>query len=559
MKLTKVKVEDFKRVKLAEIDLADLNILVGSNGSGKSSIIQAIHLGCCVIRQADAVSTSSSTVGTDRLDYLPTDHYSSLGHNSVWGNKAGSDCSKLEMTFQQDADPIVVASCELRSARNAGISIRGSVPASLSDKLRNKRKFFSAYIPGISGIPNKEEKRSEKVILKACSYGDSNIFLRNALHLISERDRNKPAGEKKDINQIEDWISEIGDKISINVSHTDTQDLIIKCNVRVGSEGVFRPIELLGTGYLQLIQIFCYVLLFNPGVLLIDEPDIHLHPSVQERLVKVLARVAAERQFKILMTTHSPFVVRGAPADAHVYWVNEGSIESANRSQVELALGWGAFGKKVILVSEDQNTGMLKRIIAQWPGLDRTTTFLPGRGFKSVTTPDQAAEMSAALGGRYKILIHRDRDSLTDQEVADIQAKYAAKGVVIWFPELSDIEGYFCKPSFIQSFLGCSEADAIQYVETILISKATDISGQFAAQRGAHNQELHAAGGSPANADVWATFQGRPLKGAKGKFILNQLKNAIPGSVFREDPILKHKPNVELAPDLKQLLQQLVA
>jgi energy-coupling factor transporter ATP-binding protein EcfA2 len=558
MKLTKIKVENFKRVERAEFDLAGLNILVGSNGSGKSSIIQAIHLGCCVIRQVDGVGASSSTVGTDRLDYLPTDSYPSLGHKSTWGNNAGSNCSKLEMTFQQDAEPPVTASCELRSARNAGISIRGSIPNSLSDKLRNKRKFFSAYIPGISGIPNKEEKRSEKVILKACSYGDSNIFLRNALHLLSERDKNKPNGAKKDITQIEDWTAEIGDRISIDVRHTDAQDLVIRCDVRVGGTGASRPIELLGTGYLQLIQIFCYILLFDPGVLLIDEPDIHLHPSVQERLVKVLARVADERQFKILMTTHSPFVVRGAPADANVCWVNDGKIEVANRSQVELALGWGAFGKKVILISEDQHTDFLKWIIAQWPGIDRAVTFLPGRGFKSVTTPDQAAEMSEALGGRYKILIHRDRDSLTDQEVAHIQARYEAKGVFIWFPELSDVEGYFCKPAFIQSLLGCLEPEATQYIENILTGQAFSISEQFAAQRAAHNQELHAAGGSPVNADVWAAFQGRPLRGAKGKFVFRQLKN-IPGNAFREESILKHKPNVELAIDLKLLLEQIVA
>lgn len=559
MKLTKIKVEDFKRVKCAELDLADLNILVGSNGSGKSSIIQAIHLGCCVIRQVDWVGASSSTVGADRLDYLPTDSYPSLGHNATWGNNSGSNCSKLEMTFQQGAEPAVAASCQLRSARNAGISIRGSIPVLLSDKLRNKRKFFSAYIPGISGIPNKEEKRSEKVILKACSYGDSNIFLRNALHLISERDKNKSNGDKKDITQIEDWISEIAERVTISVNHTDTQDLVIRCNVRVGTDGDSRPIELIGTGYLQLIQIFCYILLFSPGVLLIDEPDIHLHPSVQERLVKVLAHVAAVRQFKILMTTHSPFIVRGAPVDANVYWVNKGRIESANRSQVELALGWGAFGKKVIVISEDQNTGFLKRIIAQWPGLDRSITFLPGRGYKSVTTPAQAEEMSVALGGRYKIMIHRDRDSLTDQEVADIQAKYAARGVTIWFSELSDIEGFFCKPDFIQSFLGCSENDALQYLETILISKAIPIFEQFSAQRRAHNEELYPTGGSPSNTDVWTTFQARPLRGAKGKFIFKQLKDTIPANAFREELILKHQLNVELAPDLRQLLEQLVA
>ena len=88
MKLVKLTVEDFKRVKCVELDLADVNILVGSNSSGKSSILQATHLACCVMRQADRVEAGkTSTVGIDALDYLPTNSYKLLGHKSTWGNK----------------------------------------------------------------------------------------------------------------------------------------------------------------------------------------------------------------------------------------------------------------------------------------------------------------------------------------------------------------------------------------------------------------------------------------------------------------------------------------
>ena len=69
MRLTKIKIDSFKRVKSVEFDLADVNILVGVNGSGKSSIIQAIHLACCVMRQADRVEKGgTSTVGIEELE-----------------------------------------------------------------------------------------------------------------------------------------------------------------------------------------------------------------------------------------------------------------------------------------------------------------------------------------------------------------------------------------------------------------------------------------------------------------------------------------------------------
>lgn len=545
MRLTKLQVDGFKRVQSVELELADINILVGANGSGKSSIIQAIHLACCVMRQAESVQGSkTTTVGIEELDYLPTNNYKLLGHNTTWGNKEGSPSSKAQLTFVRDGERFT-ATCELRSARNAGISITGNIPTQLTDLLRRRRKFFSAYIPGISGIPNKEEKKSKKVILKSCSYGDSNIILRNALLLLKDR-----------ISLIEGWISQIIGPIKINVEHDDERHLSIDCNVTMGWRS--RPIELIGTGYLQLIQIFSYILLFEPGILLIDEPDIHLHPTVQEKLVQVLAQVANERNLRILMTTHSPFIVRGSPLGTKVYWVKDGVIESENRREVELALGWGVFGKKIIIVSEDTDISLLRKIIAQWPDLDKFITFYPGTGYKNITTPQQAAEIFAALGGKYKIMVHRDRDSLTDEEVERLVKTYAEKDVSLWFPVLSDIEAYFCQSQFLHDFLACTSEQAYEYVESVLNQYSQQIRDMFNKHRAAHNGELYKEGGSPHNDEVWDTFQTRPLKGVKGKFVFNQLKNKIPGNVFREDAILNFNIRTEIALDLKNKLEQLL-
>ncbi|MCK5385403.1 MAG: ATP-binding protein, partial [Alphaproteobacteria bacterium] len=50
MELNSITVKKFKKIKKAKINLADLNILVGANGSGKSSALQAIHLASCLMR-----------------------------------------------------------------------------------------------------------------------------------------------------------------------------------------------------------------------------------------------------------------------------------------------------------------------------------------------------------------------------------------------------------------------------------------------------------------------------------------------------------------------------
>jgi AAA15 family ATPase/GTPase len=544
MRLSKIKIENFKRIKDVELGLADINILVGTNASGKSSIIQALHLATCLIRQASRIdSTKTSTVGIEELDYVPSENYSMLGHQTAWGNRAGSPSSKAAFTFSSDAGEFS-AQCELRSARNAGISITGQIPSELNATLRGKNKFFSAYIPGISGIPNREEKRSKKVVLKACSYGDSNVILRNVLLLLKQQ---------SDLATVEEWIGRTVGNIKLFVDHDDEKSLTIDCSAEI--DGLKRPIELIGTGYLQLIQLFSYILLFRPGILLVDEPDIHLHPSVQEKLVQTLADVAKSHDVRILLTTHSPFIVRGAPSTANVYWVQEGRLEESNRAQVELALGWGAFGKKILVISEDTNTTLLRKLIAQWPQIDRQVTFYPGTGFKNLPTPDQVKEISAALGGKFQVLVHRDRDSLTGDESKKLTKRYTDVGADLWLPAFSDVEGYFCQPSFLAELVGCTPLDAEAHIADVNQKQAGSIKDQFASQRAAHNQELYTAGGSPTNDDVWNGLQAGTLKGAKGKFMLKQLKNKIGQTILSDASISANKFKSEIGTDLREKLE----
>jgi ABC-type dipeptide/oligopeptide/nickel transport system ATPase component len=550
MDLKRLKVVGFKKIDGktgVDLNLANVNILVGANGSGKSSVIQAVHLACCLMRQADRVdATKTSTVGVDELDYLPTDDYKKLGHGVNWGNKDKTPSTKVELEFETAPNVKHKAECTIRSARNAGISITGSVDPLLHPLLRKKTSFFSAYAPGISGIPNKEDRRSKKVLLKACSFGDSNVILRNALLQLKEND-------SANITLIETWLTKIIGEVKIVVSHDNDADLYVNCDIVIN--GGSKPLELAGTGYLQMIQIFCYVLLFTPKLLLIDEPDVHLHPHIQEKLVSLLAEIAAERGIKILLTTHSPFIVRGAPVDTNVYWLKDGIIESSNRELVEAALGWGAFGKRIIFASEDKYTTLLKKIISQWPEIEAKVAILPGSGYKNLLDPTQADELNSTLGKKFRLIVHRDRDSLSDNEVQKITDNYASVGVAVWFPAESDIEAYFCNTVFLQALVGCTEPQAQAYIDQILAKHSATIDEQFKGHRKAHNQELWPDGEGESNATIWKSFQSRPLKGSKGKFVFKQLKTLIKSNGFSDEKIQKANLDGSFAIDLKHVIE----
>ncbi|MGB9429597.1 MAG: AAA family ATPase [Gammaproteobacteria bacterium] len=70
------------------------------------------------------------------------------------------------------------------------------------------------------------------------------------------------------------------------------------------------PEDQISSGESELISLAIEVLVLsresmNNKVLLLDEPDVHLHPDLQQKFVRFLEDVAIERDFKVVIATHS--------------------------------------------------------------------------------------------------------------------------------------------------------------------------------------------------------------------------------------------------------------
>ncbi|MFC3118875.1 ATP-dependent endonuclease [Jhaorihella thermophila] len=129
----------------------------------------------------------------------------------------------------------------------------------------------------------------------------------------------------------------------------------------------FKPLELAGIGFLQVIQIFAYLIYFRPVLLLVDEPDAHLHPSTQEKLINILAEAAREFDTQVILTTHSPSVVRALPADARVIWMRDGNVDPNGDTTGRQMMGWGLLDKRILLLTEDSKTKYLRLLPLNGP------------------------------------------------------------------------------------------------------------------------------------------------------------------------------------------------
>jgi len=117
-------------------------------------------------------------------------------------------------------------------------------------------------------------------------------------------------GDVKKMNKLEDLVSELKDLFGFNKLdirlNTSKNNLIIKCD-----DGHIN-LDDMGSGISQFIIVLANVLIREPEIILIDEPELNLHPKLQEIFIQALA---AKCKYGLIATSHSIGLARSSGAD----------------------------------------------------------------------------------------------------------------------------------------------------------------------------------------------------------------------------------------------------
>jgi len=109
----------------------------------------------------------------------------------------------------------------------------------------------------------------------------------------------------------------------------------------------------LSSGTMQIVSLMMYVLDFiysgqysKDSYLLIDEPDVHIHPDLQIAFIKFLIDVTKDTKYKILIATHSSSIVAGFKntEDSYIGTIKNQELEftKIDKITVELLPSLGA-------------------------------------------------------------------------------------------------------------------------------------------------------------------------------------------------------------------------
>ncbi|WP_226470647.1 ATP-dependent nuclease, partial [Luteimonas panaciterrae] len=151
----------------------------------------------------------------------------------------------------------------------------------------------------------------------------------------------------------------------------------------VSHNEVGLPLDAAGTGFLQAVQILAYAAKDAPPLLLLDEPDAHLHPDRQRQLVCLLSELAGEGNFQVIIATHSRHVIDALDEDAAIHWVTGGELHSPEDTDVISVLTeLGALDKgdqlrggaiDAVVLTEDKHSKVLVPLLVS-AGFDEERT-----------------------------------------------------------------------------------------------------------------------------------------------------------------------------------------
>lgn len=309
-----IKVENFKGYRSLTLNFSDaLSVLTGQNNAGKTSILEAFLIFQesysftlqKLERKARNINLNSGEYNFKESFLISFSSVRSQDYYELFYKNETS--FSIEIKFKEkivQPEKDITIKFEIKKARggtayNIISHISSSDLIKLNREYEPKSFFYAIKSSSIYSINQYEPKHSIKMVEKLSLEGKKQSNFRN--RLLTLKNLGKLEQLQNSINTIFNWSD-----FRIYVDFEENSDLYIKVFFSVNDEQK-QDIALLGSGTLQIIEVLMSVLLsknYKNKLILLDEPDSHLHRDIQKNLIKYL-RDFSKNGFQILVTTHN--------------------------------------------------------------------------------------------------------------------------------------------------------------------------------------------------------------------------------------------------------------
>ncbi len=343
--IKRIEIKNFKSILSAELLVGNLNLFTGVNGSGKSTFLQSLllirqsYLGGNLFREPYTLKLSNS----DSLVNLGT--YKDI---LCYQTQKKDESISIKIDFKAKS---LHFKSENYSVENKDLNtLKGNLDNNIftidkevlfSDRcqyLAAERIEPSEDYPRFNKANELLGKRGEYTPHFLEKYSTKNIPIENlSLH-------ENPISYSL-INQVNDWMGEISDSIEVITYenlNTNKIELSYRYKLLDGTPTQNQKPQNVGYGITHTLPIVVAILSAKPNdVIIIENPETHLHPRGQSRLSFLFAK-AAQNGIQLFIETHSDHIVNGLRVavkkemvDTEKVFVNYFSKTEQNLSEIK--------------------------------------------------------------------------------------------------------------------------------------------------------------------------------------------------------------------------------
>ena len=394
MKLVGFSAKNYRSISTAyKLPLTDYTVIVGPNNEGKSNILKALGLALTLLtsgkytRFRRTISTSHSNRAIERFDYeWERDFPINLQSIDLIG-RSEFTC-EFQLTENEFEEFKQKTKINLTTILKAKISIGKEdvkfdflMKGKGKEALNNKRaeisqfineKLFLQYIPAIRTselainiVDNLLEQELSKL--------EDNPEFVEVVKIINKLQQ--PIIKKIAKSLKESISSFIPDVKSITIKNRENVGRLISASCRVYiNDGIETDLQFKGDGVISLTAISLLQHFSKQGslnkrlILLIEEPESHLHPKAIHNLKRVIYEISKVNQ--VIVTTHSPIIVERLQIKHNIIVQGGKASPAENISEIRTSLGITmsdnlSIAYLVILVEGEDDTIVIKSWIEE--------------------------------------------------------------------------------------------------------------------------------------------------------------------------------------------------
>jgi len=302
--INKVVVNNFKKFEYLEFDLPAHVVIVGQNNSGKTTLLQAI---ACwtelasrwTINFPDFARENDGNYPSIRLNILTFQTVPLVDFDHLWNHKNVHSPTSIWLHTKswKIGFEIIYFERELAVIRPMKEVDENDIDKYLGQPIN------STYISPSTGLDLKEPLYDSVVIPNRLALRQGGSILRNLLLRISQ--------DSDKWNELRSIVrSFFGFELD---PPSPTAEIYIRYRHSISDTSY--ELSSAASGFLQILMIYATLLYQESSVILIDEPDAHLHILLQNKIYQDIQKYTRQADSQLIIATHSEHLINAVQKD----------------------------------------------------------------------------------------------------------------------------------------------------------------------------------------------------------------------------------------------------